>query len=223
MTENTPKTKRVIDWEKIEIQYRAGVRSLKDIGDEFGVSDAGIIKKAKVCKWDRDLKAKIQAKADAKVSAALVSAEVSAERKVSEQVVIEAEAAVAARVMMAHRSVAQQSRNLLVSLLDEVVATTNNKELFEKLGELMASPDDKGRDKLSEIYHKVISLNGRVSNAKQIVDAVDTTIEIERKVLNIKDHATEPKPQWDLDLTKLTDEESQMFMGVLRKITNNGG
>jgi len=45
-----------IDWEAVEIQYRAGVRSLKDIGAEFGVSDAGIIKKARKEEWVRGIK-----------------------------------------------------------------------------------------------------------------------------------------------------------------------
>ena len=65
---------RIIDWEALEIQYRAGIRSLKNIGSEFGVSDAAIIKRAKRDNWSRDLKAKIQARADAKVSASLVRA-----------------------------------------------------------------------------------------------------------------------------------------------------
>jgi hypothetical protein len=47
--------RKVIDWEAVEIQYQAGVRSLKDIGVEFGVSDAGIIKRAKNEGWTRGL------------------------------------------------------------------------------------------------------------------------------------------------------------------------
>ena len=61
-------TRKAIDWESVEIQYRAGIRSLKDIGNEFNVSDAAIIKRAKRDGWSRDLRAKIQAKAEAKVS-----------------------------------------------------------------------------------------------------------------------------------------------------------
>jgi len=55
--------KRTIEWDLIEPHYRAGIRSLKDIGKEFGVSDAAIIKRAKRDGWVRDLAAKIQAKA----------------------------------------------------------------------------------------------------------------------------------------------------------------
>ena len=84
---------RVIDWDLVEPHYRAGIRSLADIGKEFLVSDAAIIKRAKRDGWARDLAAKIKAKAVAKVSAAAVSAEVSANQVVREQEVVEANAA----------------------------------------------------------------------------------------------------------------------------------
>lgn len=49
----TPPEKRPIDWEAVEIQYRRGIRSLKSIGDEFGVSHVGIIKRARRDCWER--------------------------------------------------------------------------------------------------------------------------------------------------------------------------
>ena len=42
-----------LDWTAIEAHYRAGIRSLKHIGDEYGVSDAGIIKRARRDCWTR--------------------------------------------------------------------------------------------------------------------------------------------------------------------------
>lgn len=47
--------KKIIDWETLSVHYRAGVRSLKDMGLQFGVSDAAIIKKARKEGWTRDL------------------------------------------------------------------------------------------------------------------------------------------------------------------------
>lgn len=49
----TPPEKRPIDWEAVEIHYRCGIRSLKSIGDEFGVSHVGIIKRARRDCWER--------------------------------------------------------------------------------------------------------------------------------------------------------------------------
>ncbi|RUR68672.1 hypothetical protein EJP67_16545 [Variovorax guangxiensis] len=115
-------TRKVVDWEAVELQYRAGIRSLKDIGSEFDVSDAAIIKRAKRDGWSRDLKAKIQAKADAKVSAAAVSAEVSARTKVAERQVVEANAQVLFDVQMAHRAGLRRLAELRDKQLGELEA-----------------------------------------------------------------------------------------------------
>ena len=105
--------KKLIDWEAVELHYRAGIRSLKDIGAEYGVSDAGIIKRAKRDDWERDLRAKIQAKAEAKVSASLVSAEVSAQTKASERQIVDANASKIADVRLAHRHDIQRKRQVI--------------------------------------------------------------------------------------------------------------
>lgn len=58
-------TRKQIDWEKIEFDYRAGVKSLREIGDLYGCTEGAIRKRAKRDGWERDLAARIKAKADA--------------------------------------------------------------------------------------------------------------------------------------------------------------
>lgn len=53
------------DWERIEIDFRAGVLSTREIAQAHGISHTAINKRAKAYGWDRDLSAKIKAKADA--------------------------------------------------------------------------------------------------------------------------------------------------------------
>lgn len=174
-----------VDWERIEPLYRAGVRSLKDIGNEFGVSDAAIIKRAKRDGWTRDLQAKIQAKADAKVSESLVSAEVSALTKVRERDVIEANAQAIANALLSHRKDIARNRGLANKLLVELEAQVDNPEEFAKLGELMYSPDDKGADKLNELYRKVTSLPSRIDSAKKLVETLKVLIGLEREAYGV--------------------------------------
>ena len=50
------------DWERIEIEYRAGVQSIRQIAQAFGVSDGAIRKRAKTQEWTRDLNGKNQGK-----------------------------------------------------------------------------------------------------------------------------------------------------------------
>lgn len=180
-----PKTRKVVDWEALELQYRAGIRSLKDIGREFNVSDAAIVKRAKRDGWERDLKAKIQAKADAKVSASLVSAEVRAQTKVAERIVVEANAEAVANVRLAHRVDIQRGRRLVLKLLAELEQQTDQVPELQELGEMMRKDDDKGQDRLNDIYRAVISLPERTKTMKALAEALRILVSLEREAFGI--------------------------------------
>ncbi len=183
--------RKQIDWEALEIQYRAGIRSLKDIGAEFGVSDAAIIKRAKRDNWSRDLMAKIQARADAKVSASLVRAEVSAQTKVREQEVVEANAQAIADIRLAHRRDIRRARTLTNALLSELEQQTDPDTLvmLKELGELMRSEDDNGQDRRNDLYQKVISLSERSKTLKTLADSLRVMVDMERTAFGMdKDH-----------------------------------
>lgn len=185
--------RKQIDWEAVEIQYRAGIRSLKDIGAEFGVSDAGILKRAKRDGWTRDLRAKIQAKADAKVSASLVSDEVSARTKVAESQVIEAEATVQARIRLTHRTDIARSRKLAMSLLAELEHQTEHGELFEQIEQALNEQFADGGKPLSESalarvnegYRRAMSLANRTGTMKALSDTLKTLVALEREAYSI--------------------------------------
>ena len=184
--------RRAIDWEAVELHYRSGIRSLKDIGKEYGVSDAGIIKKAKVNGWARDLGAKIRAKADAKVSAAAVSAEVSEQRAANEQAVIEANSDLQYRVRMEAREDVMRLERLVRMLMSEVEAETNDPDLFSKLGELLdeSGEDANGKwrqDKRNELYTKVISAAWRIDAAKKLVEMTEKLVKLKFQVFGVSD------------------------------------
>lgn len=56
------------DWEAIELAYRAGVLSIRELVGKYSISHQALSKRAKKDDWERDLKAKVQAKADALVA-----------------------------------------------------------------------------------------------------------------------------------------------------------
>lgn len=179
----TPRS--AIDWDAVELQYRAGLRSLKDIGVEFGVSDAGIIKRAKRDGWSRDLSAKIQAKAEAKVSAAAVSVEVSAGKRLAEHVVIEANAEAILRVRLAHRQDIARCRTLALSLLGELESVTADPALYEELGDFLRADDDRGQDKRNDLYSKIISSAGRIDSTKKLAETLKVLIGLEREAFGL--------------------------------------
>ena len=209
-------TRKQIDWEALEIQYRAGIRSLKNIGSEFGVSDAAIIKRAKRDNWSRDLRAKIQARADAKVSASLVRAEVSAQTKVREQEVIEANAQAVADIRLAHRSDIRRARNLTNSLLAELEAQTDPSTLamLHELGELLRNEDDNGQDRRNDLYMKVISLSERSKTMKTLADSLRVVVDMERTAFSMdKDQGPAADPLTSL-LKTITGGTDSAFKPV---------
>lgn len=173
------------DWERIEVDYRAGLLSVREIAAAQGVSHTAIQKRAKAQGWERDLKARIKAKADSLVAKREVASQVATEKAATEQQVVDANAQVIADIRISHRTDIARSRALTMSLLQELEQQTGNLELFEGLGELMRNPDEKGADRLNDLYHKVISLGSRTGTMKQLSDSLKTLIGLEREAYGI--------------------------------------
>lgn len=201
------KTKRAVDWEAIERDYRAGVKTLRVIGEEYGVSHVAITKKAKKEGWTRDLLAKIQAKADELVTKEMVTKEVTSQGVVTERQIVEANAEVIKDVVLSHRKDIGRTRGLVVSLLAELEAQTDHADLFAKLGEFLAEGNSQ---KMVEAYNKVVSLPGRVDAVKKLADALKTLIVLERQSFRM-DEEPDDKPSLPDDLMSMSTQELRAF------------
>jgi len=177
--------KRVVDWESIERDYRAGLLSVREIAAAQGVSHTAIQKRAKVEGWDRDLKAKILAKAEAKLArstaASVVTPEQAAKAKANDAQLVEVNATAVANLRMSHRVEIQRCRALVSRLVDELAAQTDDQGEFQRLGEIIASEADRGGAKLAELYERVISLPQRIKGMKELGDTLKTMISLERE------------------------------------------
>lgn len=179
--------KKAPDWERIELDYRAGVLSVREIAASQGITHGAINKRAKRDGWERDLSAKIKAKADALVSKREVSNAVSTEKVATDRLIVEANAEAIANIRMAHRGDIRRSRDLAMALLSELEHETGGLDLFEQLGDMLVSPDDKGADKLNELYRKVISLPSRIDSAKKLAETLKHLIGLEREAYGIEE------------------------------------
>ena len=185
------------DWECIELDYRAGIKTLRQIADEHGITHGAINKRAKRDGWERDLAKKIQAKADALVSKALVSSEVSKESKIAERQVVDANAQAVADVRLAHRRDIYRARKLTNALLSELEQQTDEATLtlLQELGDLLRSEDENGQDKRNDLYQRVISLPERSKTMKVLADSLRVMVDMERTAfgMDAKD-ADKPQP-----------------------------
>lgn len=183
-----------VDWDAIENDYRAGIKTLRQIAEEQGITHGAINKRAKRDGWERDLSAKIKAKAAALVSKDAVSKEVSSAAVVTERAVVEANAELQARIIREHRTDVTRYRALCKGLLSQLEAETGEPDLFDQIGELLAAPDDKGQDKLNEAYRKAISLPSRIDGAKKLAETLKTLIGLERQAFGLSDSPDGGKP-----------------------------
>lgn len=191
------------DWEAIETAYRTGSQSVREIAAQFGISHAAISKRAKKESWDRDLQARIQAKADALVTKREVTKKVTTEKLVTERQIVEANAEVIANVRMEHRGDIRKARSLTNALLNELDAECSDFPALEQLGELLRREDDKGMDKLNDLYHKIISLPGRVKAMKDLADSLKNLIALERQAYGLDN----PDAGKNTPLKDKTDDE----------------
>ena len=207
------------DWERIEFDYRAGVRSLREIAGEHGISHVAINKRAKKDGWSRDLSAKIQAKADELVTRELVTTPVTTENRISEREVVDANAQAIVQVRMTHRKDIARSRNIVMAMMAELEAScgAESAELLANLGDMMRSPDEYGRDKLNDLYQAVVSLPGRAKTMKDLAASLVSLIDKEREAFSIggKGQGGDEASGSGANLRDLTDAERAVRLSRL--------
>lgn len=178
--------RRKVDWERIEIDYRAGVKTLRQIGDDHGISHAAVSKRAKAEEWERDLSAKIRAKAKDKVTKASVTKKVTS---VTEKEVIESEAELQSRIALSHREDIPKKRDLVSKLFAEIEAMTDGAEVMETIQEALASG---GMEALAREVRKVASLPQRIKGTSELVTAYKSLLALERQAFSLDDEGTAP-------------------------------
>ena len=188
----TNKDKPAADWELIERHYRAGIKTLRQIGQDYGASHVAIQKRAKKYGWVRDLTEKIQQKAAELVTKHEVTKLVTKEALLTDSQTIQAYGEIVAIVEMTQRSDIDMALSLSRSQMIELTALSNPDFAgdLERLADLMdqGGEDDSGKaktDKLNELYRYVISLPGRVKMVKEIAAAHGVYIPVQRKVFKL--------------------------------------
>lgn len=186
------------DWERIETDYRAGVKSLREIAGEHGISEGAIRKRAKRDGWTRDLADKIQQRAEDLVRTQAVRTEVRSEQRATERQVIEANAEAVAKVKVAHRGDISRARAIVNGLLDELqeMVGSDNAALLQELGDLLRREDENGKDRLNDLYQQIISLPGRSKAMKDLTASLQSLVAMERTAYGMdKDEAKTPGQQ----------------------------
>lgn len=219
------------DWKKIELDYRAGIKSLRQIASEHGIkSDNTIRKRAAKYGWQRDLNQTINDVADEIVRKDTVRNQVRSksvhseelrtiydERQdfdISEEETIEENARAIAQVRIAHRKDIARSRNMVNTLLAEIEEISlqdvqqNIKQLLDILldGEQIDFFD-------SLAIKKLFSMDSRIKNLKQLTDSLKTVVTLERQAYNMDNVQPIQDPLTSL-LQRIANGNSSTFKPV---------
>lgn len=183
-TTEPKKRSKAPDWEKIELEYRAGLLSLREIAATHGVSHVAIAKRAKREGWVKDLEAQIKAKAQALVNKAEVNKTVTTEKLVTEKLLVDSSAQVIANIRIAHRTDIARARSLAMKLLNELDAQTDNIGLIEQMEKAMAESKESTAG-LSQAFQRITSTSGRIDSAKKLAEAMRVLVSMEREAYGI--------------------------------------
>lgn len=133
------------NWAQVEAEYRVGIRSLRDIAEDAGITEGAIRKRAKRDQWERDLKARINARAEEKVRTQAVRVPGTQLTPKTEYEVVEANADAQYVVRISHRAGLQKLKELKDKLLTRVEQDSeNHREAIDDLRKL-AEIDEKIR------------------------------------------------------------------------------
>lgn len=193
-----------VDRKRLEIEYRAGIKSFRTLGNEFGLSGARVAQIADEEGWTRDLKERIKAATEVKLNTAILDVKLDASDKVEqEDQVVDAGSDLQAGTVLKQRGRIGTLSTLSDKLTEELLHETVNLELYKQLGELMRAPDEKGKDRLNEIYTKVISSGSRISSFKALIESQKTLIGLQRQNVGLADNANgaADTPQVTEDMT----------------------
>ena len=120
-----------VDWEEVELAYRANVKTVAQIAKESGIKDSTLRSRAKRKGWSRDLSKRIRLEANSIVNANAVKREVGRLESM-DNATVEESAKLTASIRISHREDIGKARALTMMLLDDLkaqIGTDNRKRL----------------------------------------------------------------------------------------------
>ncbi len=202
-----------VDWKTVELDYRAGIKTVRQMAAEHGISPGRISQKATEDGWTRDLSVRIEKAREDKLNRAALNSQLNAKTKPREDAVVEAGAEMQKNVILSHREELARSRNAVNVLVDELVALCNPalQDALEGVlrDKVAASDNPQQRAALVKAFDAALSLTGRAKVVKDLTTAQQNVITQERLAFGI-----------DKNLGDVTFEDA---VKALRDLSSTGG
>lgn len=207
------------DWEAVEIAYRTGRFSLRQLTAKFGPSPSVISRKAAEKGWPKDLSLAIKQATQARVIAAVAKEDVDAaqrqerNRERNTTATVAAVASMNAEVILAHRGRVAQATDVAMRMLAELDATTTHAAELEALWlEISGAKDEDNpaiKAALMRRIHDLLALHSRIGSIHKMLDALSKAQTLERQAFGLDVAEKEPEKVPPLDWSSIPDEERQ--------------
>ncbi|WP_372886114.1 hypothetical protein [Psychrobacter sp.] len=204
-----------VNWEKVELAYRANVKTVAQIAKEFGLKDSTLRSRAKRNGWSRDLGKRIRLEADNIVNANAVKREVG-RLEGMDNATVEENAKLTASIRISHREDIGKARALSMMLLEDLKAQigTDNRARLEDLfiAALQAEVVDASQ---LEAYERVTSLPTHVRVMKELADTMTKLVTLERQAYGLDDVDSSPVDALTTLLHSIANNNGNAF-GVVK-------
>jgi hypothetical protein len=174
------------DWDAIEREYRAGIKTVRELENEFGVPNNTIFTRAKAKGWKRDLTHKI-ARAKQKSLARDIK------NQSREQEIIEYAAATQVSVIREHRGIIKDARTMVEELLTMLHARLLNGDEMREIARLLAVKEDPDTGESTpnkmqlNAYLKMLGLGEDADIMEKLIRSLERLVKLERTAFAIKD------------------------------------
>lgn len=183
-------TKRIVDWEAIEREYRAGVLSVSEIARQHGIAHPTIFQRATKHGWERNLAKKIKERAKAKLATVQTTEGATATTTVSrksvaekEEEAVESGAALVVEVVRDHIKTIGTANTVVGTLLAQMIEAVGNRALLEEMIE--SETEDDTNVKRRQMLMRAVSLPSHASAMLALSGAMKNLIGLERQAFNL--------------------------------------
>lgn len=192
--------RKQIDWDRIEIEYRANKLSVREIAKQHNISDKAIRNKAKSENWHKDLAKKIQVRTKDKLVRSLVRT-----LNASDEQVIEEIADRSAAVVESHRKDILAGRDISSMLMGELQHNTAHIEELEQAID-QAADEEKWSYQRRAMIDKAVSLPQRAAVLRDLATSMKTLQGLERTAFGIDGKESDEGSYEERLRALLTDE-----------------
>ena len=193
-------TRKSVDWDAIEPDFRAGTKSIRQIAKENSITHGAVNQHAKLHGWTRDLTAKVRQATRSKLTADALSTPLSADSGVDTEKdaeIVDANAELRANIVRDHRGDIRAARALTKRMLAELQQQSGSPETLEAFAEIVATTVKDGERKTDEkslaAFKKALGLGNRAQILEGLARSLRTLVTLERQAFSLDDEESEFK------------------------------